>query len=45
VALATRQGIVVTVFIYFWAAIHYLVASFGLQSTMAKARADRGEAD
>ncbi|MET0404132.1 MAG: MFS transporter, partial [Cystobacter sp.] len=29
-ALATRQGIIVTLCFYFWAALHYLVSSFGL---------------
>lgn len=28
-----------------WGALHYLLASFGLKTAMAKARADRGEAD
>jgi MFS family permease len=44
VALATRQGIIVTVCIYGWAALHYFLASFGLVKELAKARADRGEA-
>jgi len=42
---ASRQGIVVSVFFYAWAAFHYLLGSFGLAQAMAKARADRGEAD
>jgi MFS family permease len=44
VALATRQGILITYMLGLWAAVHYLIASFGLKSALAKARADRGEA-
>jgi hypothetical protein len=43
--LATRQGILVAYGLGLWAAAHYLIASFGLGKAMAKARADRGEAD
>ena len=44
-ALATRQGVIVAYGLGLWAALHYLIASFGLRSAMAKARADRGEGD
>ena len=44
-ANSTRQGIIVSIFFYAWAAFHYLLGSFGLAQAMAKARADRGEAD
>ena len=43
--LATRQGIIVAYGLGLWAAVHYLIASFGLKGALAKARADRGEAD
>ncbi|HEV2532522.1 MFS transporter [Phenylobacterium sp.] len=43
--LATRQGILIAYALGLWAAAHYLMASFGLKEAMAKARADRGEAD
>jgi len=42
---ATRQGIIVTYSIGVWGAFHYLLASFGLKEALARARADRGEAD
>ncbi len=42
---SSRQGIVVSIFFYAWAAFHYLLGSFGLAQALAKARADRGEAD
>lgn len=42
---ATREGVVVSIWFYLWAAFHYLLGSFGLAKTLAKARADRGEAD
>ncbi|THD79472.1 MAG: MFS transporter [Phenylobacterium sp.] len=44
-SLATRQGILVAYALGLWAAVHYLLASFGLKGAMAKARAERGEAD
>jgi MFS family permease len=44
-SLATRQGVLVAYALGLWAAVHYLLASFGLKTAMAKARADRGEAD
>jgi hypothetical protein len=44
-ALATRQGIVVTTFLYLWAAVHYALGAIGLAGTLAGARALRGEAD
>lgn len=45
VGLATRQGVLLGYMLGLWAAIHYLLASFGLKEAMAKARAGRGEAD
>jgi MFS family permease len=44
-SLATRQGILIAYALGLWGAAHYLVASFGLKAALAKARADRGEAD
>jgi MFS family permease len=44
-SLATRQGVIVIYALGLWAAVHYLIASFGLKSALAKARADRGEGD
>jgi hypothetical protein len=44
-ANSTRQGIIVSVCFYVWAGFHYLLGSIGLAQTMAKARAERGEAD
>ena len=43
--LATRQGVILAYGVSLWGALHYLLASFGLKGAMAKARADRGEAD
>jgi MFS family permease len=43
--LGTRQGILVAYAFGLWAALHYLLASFGLTDALAKARAARGEAD
>lgn len=43
--LATRQGVILAYAVSLWGALHYLLASFGLKTAMAKARADRGEAD
>jgi MFS family permease len=34
--LATRQGILITVFFYAWGAFHYLLASFGLARRLAR---------
>ena len=45
VALATRQGVIVGLCFYLWAAFHYFLGSFGLVKAMSKARADRGESD
>jgi MFS family permease len=42
-ALATRQGISVTLFFYLWAAVHYFLGSLGLVKALAAARAARGE--
>ena len=44
-ALGTRQGIIITLLFYLWAAFHYFLGSFGLVKALAKARADRGESD
>jgi MFS family permease len=43
--LGTRHGIVVAYAFSLWGAFHYLLGSFGLAKALAKARADRGEAD
>jgi MFS family permease len=43
--LGTRHGIIVAYAFGLWGAFHYLLGSFGLAKAMAKARADRGEAD
>jgi len=43
--LGTRQGVIVVYAVGLWGALHYLFACFGLKAAMAKARADRGEAD
>jgi MFS family permease len=37
-ALATRQGILVTIVFYAWGALHYLLASFGLAKRLETAR-------
>jgi MFS family permease len=42
-ALATRQGISVTLFFYLWATVHYFLGSVGLVKALATARAARGE--
>lgn len=34
--IATRQGILITVFFYAWGALHYLLASFGLAKRLAR---------
>ncbi len=43
--LATRHGILIAYMFGLWGAIHYFLASIGLKEALAKARADRGEAD
>jgi hypothetical protein len=43
--LGTRQGVILAYAFSLWGAFHYLLGSFGLAKTLAKARADRGEAD
>ena len=43
--LGTRQGVIVAYAFSLWGAFHYLLGSFGLAKALAKARADRGEAD
>jgi hypothetical protein len=45
VRLGTRQGIILAYAISLWGAAHYFIASFGITAALAKARADRGEAD
>ena len=42
--LGTRHGILVTYVFAVLAALHYVLAAFGLGKALAKARADRGEA-
>ena len=42
--LGTRQGILIAYAAMLWAALHYLLASFGLGAALARARAARGEA-
>ncbi len=37
-ALATRQGILVTIGFYAWGAVHYVLATFGLGRRLAEAR-------
>jgi MFS family permease len=41
-ALATRQGILVTVVFYAWGALHYLLASFGLERRLATSALSQG---
>lgn len=43
--LGTRHGIIVAYAFSLWGAFHYLLGSFGLAKTLARARAERGEAD
>ncbi|HSV02037.1 MAG TPA: MFS transporter [Phenylobacterium sp.] len=43
--LGTRQGILIAYAIGLWGALHYLLAAPGLKAAMARARAERGEAD
>jgi predicted MFS family arabinose efflux permease len=43
--LGTRQGVIVAYAFSLWGAFHYLLGSFGLGKALARARADRGEAD
>jgi hypothetical protein len=38
---ATREGIIVTVCFYAWAAFHYLLGSFGLAERLAKVASER----
>jgi MFS family permease len=42
-ALATRDGMIVTFLFLTWAALHYLLGSFGLAKALAAARTARGE--
>ena len=41
--LATRHGILIAYAAGLWAALHFLIASFGLKSALAHARLERGE--
>lgn len=41
--LGTRHGVLVAYGFGLWAALHYLLAAFGIGKALAKARADRGE--
>jgi predicted MFS family arabinose efflux permease len=43
--LGTRQGVILAYAFSLWGAFHYFLGSFGLGKALAKARADRGEAD
>jgi len=43
--LGTRHGVILAYGVSLWGAFHYLLGSFGLTQALAKARADRGEAD
>jgi predicted MFS family arabinose efflux permease len=43
--LGTRQGVIIAYAFSLWGALHYLLGSFGLGKALARARADRGEAD
>jgi predicted MFS family arabinose efflux permease len=43
--LGTRHGVLVAYAFGLWGAFHYLLGSFGLAKTMARARAARGESD
>ena len=43
--LGTRQGVILAYGFSLWGAFHYLLGSFGLAKALARARADRGEAD
>ena len=43
--LATLHGILIAYLFGLWGAGHSFLASIGLKEAMAKARADRGEAD
>ena len=43
--LGTRHGVIVAYAFGLWGAFHYLLGSFGIGKAMAKARAERGEAD
>ena len=43
--LGTRQGVLLAYAFSVWGAFHYLLGSFGLGKALAKARAERGEAD
>jgi hypothetical protein len=43
--VATRQGVLIAYALGLWAAVHYLLAAPGLKATLARARAERGEAE
>ena len=42
---STREGLIVIVCFYLWAAFHYLLGSFGLAQALRRARNSRGEAE
>ena len=44
IQLATRQGVILAYGFGLWGALHFLMASFGLQEALKRARTDRGEA-
>jgi hypothetical protein len=37
-ALGTRQGILWTLLLYFWSALHFFLASIGLERTLREAQ-------
>lgn len=39
----TQAGLVVSTAFYLWAAVHFLIGSYGLARTLARSAADRGE--
>ena len=41
-ALGTRQGILLTLFLYFWAALHFFLASIGLDKMLREAQSATG---
>ncbi|MBS0411974.1 MAG: MFS transporter, partial [Proteobacteria bacterium] len=43
-ANSSRQGVIVSIFFYAWASVHYFLGAIGLKRALAEARAERGEA-
>jgi hypothetical protein len=41
----TQAGLLVTLGFYLWAAVHFLIGSFGLAGTLARAQVQRGDTD